>query len=88
METKKRQVDRGALNGDSVNAIHNREAYSALCRKELRPDLFHKDDPCTVMASDKFNMEHKCKLLEETVVQNRRSQSSFKHQWRSMKQGR
>ena len=56
------------LRGDSFNATHNREAYSALCRKELRPDLFNKDDPCTVMASDKFNMEHKCKLLEETVV--------------------
>ena len=65
---KKRQLDRGALRGDSSNAIHNREADSALCRKELRPDLFNKDDPCTVMASDKFNMEHKCKLLEETVV--------------------
>ena len=77
-DSEKKQLDRGALRGDSFNAIHNREAYSALCRKELRPDLFNSDDPCTVTTSDKFNMEHNRKLHE--------SQSSFKHQWRSMKQ--
>ena len=50
METQKRQLDRLALRGDSFNAIHNREA--ALCRKELRPDLFNNEDPCTVVTSD------------------------------------
>ena len=68
METQQKQLDRVALRGDSFNAIHNREAYSALCRKELRPDLFNGDDPCTVATSDKFNMEHNCKLHEETTV--------------------
>ena len=68
METQKRQLNRGALRGDSFNAIHNREAYSTLCRKELRPDLFNKDDPCTVVASDRFNLEHKCKLQDEAMV--------------------
>ena len=68
METQKKQLDRGALRGDSFNAIHNREAYSALCRKELGPDLFNKDDPCTVVTSDKFNMEHKCKSHDEAMV--------------------
>ena len=57
-----------ALRGDSFNAIHNREAYSALCRKELRPDLFNKDDPCTVVTSDKVNMEHMCKTHDEATV--------------------
>jgi len=26
------------------------------------------NDPCTVMTSDKFNMEHNCKLHEESMV--------------------
>ena len=65
---KKRQLDRGALRGDSFNAIHNREAYSAFCRKEL----FNNDDPCTVATSDKFNMEHNCKLRDETMVGSER----------------
>jgi len=89
METqKKRQLDRGALRGDSFNAIHNRETHSALCRKELRPDLFNKDDPCTVVARDRFNIWNTSAsyMMEQWSVQNGRSQSSFKHQWRSMKQ--
>ena len=44
------------------------EHTQALCRKELRPDLFNSDDPCTAMTSDKFNMEHNCKLHEEAMV--------------------
>ena len=67
-ETQKRQLDRVALRGDGRNAILNREACSTLCRKELRLDLFNKDDPCTVVASDRFNMEHKCRIQDEAVI--------------------
>ena len=76
METQKK-LDRGALRGDSFNAIHNREAYSALCRKEFRPDLFNQDDPCTVVTSDKFNMEHKCKSHDEAMVGAERKVMKF-----------
>ena len=67
-ETQKRQLDRGALRGDGCNAILNREAYSTLCKKEQRPDLFNKDVPCTVAASDRFNMEHKCRIQDEIII--------------------
>ena len=77
METQKKQLDRGALRGDSFNAIHNREAYSTLCRKELRPDLFNSDDPCTVATSDKVNMEHNCKLHDEATVGTERKVTKF-----------
>ena len=62
---------------DSFNAIHNREAYSTLCRKELRPDLFNSDDPCTVVTSDKFNMEYSCKLHDEATVGTERKVTKF-----------
>ena len=61
-------MDRGALSGDCCKAILNREAYSTLCRKELRPDLFNKDDPCTVAASDRFNVEHKRRIQDEVII--------------------
>ena len=77
METQKKQLDRGALRGDSFNAIHNREAYSALCRKELRPDLFNKDDPYTVVTSDKVNMEHMSKTHDEATVGTERKVTKF-----------
>jgi len=67
-EAQKRQLDRGALRGDGCAAILNREAYSTLCRKELRPDLFNKDDPCTVSGSDRFNMEYKRRIQDEAIT--------------------
>ena len=76
-ETQKRQLDRGALGGDGCNAILKREAYSTSCRKELRPDLFNEDDPCTVAASDRFNMEYKHKLQDEAVIAVERKVTKF-----------
>ena len=73
----KEKLDRGALRGDSFNAMHNREADSTLCRKELRPDLFNRNDPCTVVASDRFNIEHKCKLHDEAMFGAERKVTKF-----------
>ena len=67
-ETQKQQLGRGALRGDGCTAILNREAYSTLCRKELRPDLFNKDDSSTVSASDRFNMEYKHRIQDEAIT--------------------
>ena len=60
--------NRGALRGDGCTAILNREAYSTVCRKELRPDLFDKDDTCTVAACDRFNMEYKRRTQDEAIT--------------------
>lgn len=43
-------------------------AYSTFCRKDLRPDLFNKDDPCAVTASDRFNMEYERRIQNEAII--------------------
>ena len=66
-EGQKRQLIAGASRCDGCTTILNREAYSAICRKEFRPDLFNEEDPCTVTASDRFIMECKRRVQDEVI---------------------
>ena len=45
--------------------------------KELRPDLFNKDDRCTIAASDRFNMEYKRKPHDEAILEVERKVTKF-----------
>ena len=52
---------------------------STLCRKELRPDLFDTDDPCTVAACDRFNMEYKRRTQDEAIIGIEQKVKKFFH---------
>ena len=75
METKKKKT--GSWGSERRQLPCDTQSRSILNVMQLRPDLFNKDDPCTVMASDKFNMEHKCTLLEEAMVGAERKVTKF-----------
>ena len=78
METQKRTIGSWGSEMETASMRYTIEKHTQrYAGKNLEPDLFSKDDPCTVVTSDKFNMEHKCKLHDEVTVDAERKVTKF-----------